>query len=146
MKSPMTIKNLVVLMLLLLVPVFVYAASSSKKQEEKEVKAEQEKELKAKNEAIDFYNQGRQNYKDGQKETAISNFSKAIELFPEISSDAYYFRGHLYAEMGKNDEAIADFSKTIEMTPEYKEAYAEGAIYTIIRISTIRRFLISTRP
>jgi len=73
--------------------------------------------------AQNYYNQGFKNHKNGEKEKAIANYNKAIEINPTLS-EAYYFRGLLYADLGKDEEAIADFTKAFELNPGYYNASA----------------------
>jgi len=54
--------------------------------------------------------------------TAISNYSKAIEMSPfEINN--YYNRGISYFKSGKEKEAEKDFDKVIIMDPKMSSAY-----------------------
>jgi TonB family protein len=96
-------------------------------------------------EAQNYYNQGFNNHKNGEKEKAIANYSKAIKLNPTFS-EAYYFRGLLYADLGKDEEAVADFTKAFELNPGYYNASAhkkklnagvkvEGAQGNVLKIS-----------
>jgi hypothetical protein len=55
-------------------------------------------------------------------DSAIDNYTKAIELNPKIV-EAYNNRGHIYSEKGYFDQAISDFTKALEINPNYPEAY-----------------------
>jgi len=59
-------------------------------------------------------------FNKGQNDSAIADYSKAIELG---CVGAYYNRGLAYMKKAQNDLAIADFSKTIELDPKYANAY-----------------------
>ena len=59
-------------------------------------------------------------------ETAIGDFSKAIELNPNHPK-AYHLRGLAREMAGENEEALADFGKAIEIDPEYGAAYYSRA-------------------
>ena len=59
-------------------------------------------------------------------ETAIEDFSYAIELHPEYAH-AYYFRSNCYESMEKYEEAWEDIEKALFFKPDkdiYKEAKA----------------------
>jgi tetratricopeptide (TPR) repeat protein len=59
-------------------------------------------------------------------ETAIRDFSKAIELNPNHPK-AYHLRGLAREMAGENDEALVDFGKAIDIDPEYGAAYYSRA-------------------
>lgn len=59
----------------------------------------------------------------GQKEDAIKNYDKSIELNYNNNIDAYYNRGIAKAKSDKYNEAIEDYNKAIELNPNYSEAY-----------------------
>ena len=62
-------------------------------------------------------------YLDKQRyESAIAEFSKAIEADPGFS-DVYYNRGFAYSKVGKLDQAISDYSKAIQLNPEDSDSY-----------------------
>jgi tetratricopeptide (TPR) repeat protein len=52
----------------------------------------------------------------GRSESALADFSKAIELRPE-EAGAQQQRASLYFQLGQWDKAIADFAKVLEMAP-----------------------------
>lgn len=59
--------------------------------------------------------------------TAIINFSKAIELNPDFI-DAYIFRAGVFSEQEKYTEAVEDYSKVIELEPRNHIAYLNRGI------------------
>ena len=69
-----------------------------------------------------YNNRGFNNYKNGDFNQAISNFSKAIELIPNYV-DAYYNRGLAYYSAEQYDKALADYKKAITFKPNDEEAY-----------------------
>ena len=60
----------------------------------------------------------------GDADSAIAEFNKAIEIDPNIA-EIYYHRGVAYTTKGflYLDQAISDFNKAIEIYPRYSEAY-----------------------
>lgn len=56
-----------------------------------------------------------------EKESAISDCTKAIELNPSYTK-AYVRRGQLYEETEKLDESLEDFKKVLTLEPGHKEA------------------------
>ena len=62
----------------------------------------------------------------GQKEKALLDFSKAIELNPK-DSNQYVLRGYLYQRMGQQEKALLDFNKAIELDPKYSVAFKSRA-------------------
>lgn len=59
--------------------------------------------------------------------TAVINFTKAIELDPDFL-DAYIFRAGIYSEQEKYAEAVEDYSKLIEIEPRNHIAYLNRGI------------------
>lgn len=100
--------------------------------------------IKAKLEAAkSHYNRGCDYSKKSERDKALSEFNKAIEIDPRYA-EAYYERGFIYytqggiyggkslegGDKGLKDQAtanftkaIADFTKAIEINPGYVEAY-----------------------
>ncbi|MDQ7780610.1 MAG: tetratricopeptide repeat protein, partial [Planctomycetota bacterium] len=60
---------------------------------------------------------------EGKTETAIREFSDAIEIRPHYA-EAYYFRGVTRADIGDTEGAIADYTRAIEIDPVSAVAYA----------------------
>jgi tetratricopeptide (TPR) repeat protein len=60
--------------------------------------------------------------KYGQRDLAIKEFTKAIEISPGFV-EAYRNRGLTYDIRGQYDQAIKEFTKAIEINPGYAEAY-----------------------
>jgi tetratricopeptide (TPR) repeat protein len=80
--------------------------------------------------AAQHYNQGIAYSQKGQYDLAISEYTKAIEIYPH--EDVYYGRGNAYVQKGQYDLAIGDFSKAIELDPKYLKAYfSRGNAYLI---------------
>jgi tetratricopeptide (TPR) repeat protein len=72
--------------------------------------------------SIEWYESGLINYKKVDYETAVRDYSKAIELNPKYAT-AYNNRGFAYMKLSKYNEAIIDFDKAIELNSKYATAY-----------------------
>jgi tetratricopeptide (TPR) repeat protein len=55
-------------------------------------------------------------------ESAMTDFSKAIELDPH-APDAYFYKGNVIFEQDDYDAAIAEYTKAIEIDPDSPGAY-----------------------
>jgi len=66
------------------------------------------------------------NYK-GQRNLAVEEFTKAIEIDPKYAV-SYYSRGTIYNKIGEYDKAISNFTKVIKLSPKYDGAYSNRAI------------------
>lgn len=73
------------------------------------------------------YNLGLKSYEQGDTESAITFFKKAIDLDPDFV-DAYYNLGAIYKKQGNNQSAIWAFKKAVEINPSDYEAKFELAI------------------
>ena len=71
--------------------------------------------------------QAHQSAKNERWDEAISRYTSAIELDPELP-DSFSGRGHAYLQKGKLAEAHKDFSKAIELDPYFSEAITGLAI------------------
>ena len=58
-----------------------------------------------------------------REETALADFSRAIELDP-AGAAAYVFRGLVCEAMERQEDAAADYSRAIELEPRYGEVLA----------------------
>ncbi len=74
------------------------------------------KALELKPEAKTYFDIGAAFYNSNQREEAVSNFEKAIELDPNFSS-AYYFLGILHFGSEEFDKAIEALNKYMELEP-----------------------------
>lgn len=69
-----------------------------------------------------YLSTGTRSLEAGQLDTAILNFSKAVEL-DNKSAAAYNGLASAYQRLDKIEVAINKFTKAIELNPSYKEAY-----------------------
>jgi tetratricopeptide (TPR) repeat protein len=76
----------------------------------------------AANLATAFYNRGNAYGKKGDDDSAIADYSRAIQLRPDYAK-AFHNRGDAYMRKGDYDRAIADFSQAIQFEPEYARAF-----------------------
>ena len=81
----------------------------------------------AKENAEQFFEQGKKFSTAENADTAITNYSKAIKINPKFVK-AYNNRGIAYVWKKKYDLAIADFNKAIELDPNNGKAYHNRAI------------------
>jgi protein O-mannosyl-transferase len=89
---------------------------------------------KSPDKARPWVNRGLEYWRLNQKEKAIADYTKAIEINPQYYHVSYYNRGLVYENLQQWDKAIADYSKTIEINPNYVNAYSNrGAVYADIR-------------
>jgi tetratricopeptide (TPR) repeat protein len=81
----------------------------------------------AKGKAEEFFEQGKKDSLAENADSAISNYSKAIEINPKLVK-AYNNRGIAYIWKKQYDLAVADFNKAIELDPKNGKAYNNRAI------------------
>jgi TonB family protein len=73
-----------------------------------------------------YQNRANANFVLGEYETAIADYTKAIELNPKESA-TYFSRGIAYFNNKNYTPAIADFDKVIELDPKEAMAYFKRA-------------------
>ena len=79
--------------------------------------------------AASYNNRGVTAAKNSEYETAITEFSRAINRNSAFVY-AYYNRGLVYDALGHFENAISDFTRVIEILPRFAEGYASrGQIY-----------------
>jgi tetratricopeptide (TPR) repeat protein len=90
------------------------------------IRKTEDRELKA----DAYYHLGLTYVRMNNADSALRNFSKAIEYDPD-DADAYYHRAYLYEFLLRNDAAaVKDYSSAIRLNPDYTEAlYNRGVIY-----------------
>jgi len=74
------------------------------------------------NEAVNNYNRGTVDLRKGKYNSAISNYTKAIEKDPRDAS-AYNRRAFAHVAKGEYDQAILDYTKAIKINSKFAEAY-----------------------
>lgn len=65
-------------------------------------------------------------WRDGQGAQAITDFNKAVSLYPEYAA-IYNNRGTVLLGLGLVDEAVRDFDRAILLGPRYATAYSNRA-------------------
>ena len=69
----------------------------------------------------------------GDKEGAIADYNKAIEIKPDYAL-AYNNRGNARYNLGDKEGAIADYNKAIEIKPDDAYAYmSRGAVHFLMK-------------
>ena len=75
------------------------------------------------------YTNGARLYRANRYEQAILNFSRAVDLKPDLV-EAYRMRGRAYASLGDHDKSIADLTKVSTFLPSDGSVLAErGFVY-----------------
>jgi len=72
---------------------------------------------------LPFYNRGLAFMDLDDKQKAIRDFSKAIELNPKVALEAYDYRSLIYLALGKWQEAIGDLDMYIKLNPKNSNIY-----------------------
>ncbi|MFA5162795.1 MAG: tetratricopeptide repeat protein [Elusimicrobiales bacterium] len=75
---------------------------------------------------VAYSNRGLAYYRDGDMDSAISDYTKALELVPRASD--YEARGCAYIKVKQFKLAISDFTEAIRFKPDFDEAYSNRAI------------------
>jgi len=78
-----------------------------------------------------YYDLGIKYLEGKEYDLAISEFSKALEIYP-ASAETYNSRGITYAKKGQYDLAISDFTKALNIEPNGAQPYYNrGITYAI---------------
>ena len=72
--------------------------------------------------SVAYNNRGHAYLLKGEKDKAISDFTKLITLFPGMA-EAYYNRACVYDLKGERNKAISDFTEALKINPYFGEAY-----------------------
>jgi protein O-mannosyl-transferase len=76
-----------------------------------------------------FNNRGLIYLDRGERDRAISDFNRSIELNPNFE-EALVSRGHFYYQQQRYEEAFHDFNRAVAVNPQFDEAYRNrGAVY-----------------
>jgi tetratricopeptide (TPR) repeat protein len=90
-------------------------------QREKTQLAQQQQQEKLQR-AQTFFDQGRRNFDIRNYNRAITDFTEAIKLNPNLY-EAYFQRARVYSELNRYDRAIADYTQVIQLLPNDWGAY-----------------------
>jgi hypothetical protein len=69
-----------------------------------------------------YWQEGLNAYRDKNYDAAITNYSEAIRLKPNVP-ELYYNRGIAYYALNQYDRAITDYTDSIRLNPYYGAAY-----------------------
>lgn len=85
-------------------------------------------------EAFNYYKRGNMYAELGNRQRAISEMTKAIELNPDYSLYGYYYRrGWLRLLDGQFEDAIDDYNLALTLNPNYNYSYDErGRTYLLL--------------
>ena len=67
-----------------------------------------------------YFQRGLHRLEMNEYETAVSDFNKAIDLFP-FNADAYLQRAYAKKLLGQQEEAIEDYQLAAYLNPVYKD-------------------------
>ena len=73
-------------------------------------------------EAEKHYNKGVEYAEEGRLDDAIAEYTKAIELDPDLA-EAHFSRGYAYYKLGESQRAVEGYNEAIELDPDLAEAY-----------------------
>ncbi|PKB78865.1 MAG: hypothetical protein BZY88_16210 [SAR202 cluster bacterium Io17-Chloro-G9] len=74
-----------------------------------------------------FHDRGNLRSRNGSYESAIADYSKAIEMDPAFA-EAHYNRGSSFYEMGIYEEALSDLTRAIELNPNDARYYRQRSL------------------
>jgi len=77
--------------------------------------------------AIGYNNRGLIYFQSGQREKALADYNRALQLNPELDS-AYNNRANYYASIGQLGEALADYEKALDLNPGNVRTWINQAI------------------
>ena len=117
-------RNIAFLVMILFVSLLIFPLSSFSQQEEEISK--EKKEFNPKPASASVYNLGLKSYEQGDLDSAISFFKRAVELDPEFV-DAYFNLGAIYKKQGNMPLAINAFQKAVDFNSADVEAAYELA-------------------
>ncbi len=72
----------------------------------------------------DLFRQGLEKYKAGNFKEAITDFTQAIRLSPNVA-EVYIARGNAYFDQGDKQAALKDYNQGLRINPNYAAAYVE---------------------
>ena len=84
--------------------------------------------IKSPNKPRPYNNRGYAYLERQNADMAIRDFTRAIQLKPDLSVAFYYNLGNAYAMKGSFDEAVSNYDKAILMRPSYYPAYVNRGI------------------
>lgn len=77
----------------------------------------------------EIFKKAKANYNKKKYKTAISEFTRVIQMNPNYSG-AYYWRGNAYHRTGKLQQAVSDYLKAMQVDSSYAGPYmGRGAVY-----------------
>ncbi len=74
-----------------------------------------------------FHDRGNLRSRNGSYESAIADYSKAIDMGQDFA-EAHYNRGASYYEIGNYEEALADLNRAIDLDPKTARYYSQRSL------------------
>jgi tetratricopeptide (TPR) repeat protein len=93
--------------------------------------------------AASYFDRGINWYAKGELEKAITDFTKALEINPQLA-EAYKNRGTAQFVKGNTEKAIADFDQAIATNPSHAKPLLTGDLPTCFRARRQRRSVTSS--
>lgn len=77
--------------------------------------------------AVDYNNRGLMYFRNGQRERALADYNRALQLNPKLDS-AYNNRANYYVSVGQVAEALADYEEALDLNPANTRTWINQAI------------------
>ena len=77
--------------------------------------------------AKDFHRRGNLRSRNGSYESAIADYSKAIEMDVDFA-EAHYDRGSSFYELGRYEESLADLNRAIDLDANDARYYRQRSL------------------
>jgi len=96
---------------------------------DEERKARRSEDQRAKQHAVELFQEAYERQMQGQLEEAIVGYQRSVQLYP--TAEAYTFLGWTYSFMARYDDAIKECLKAIEVDPDFGNPYNDIGAYLI---------------
>lgn len=79
------------------------------------------------NSAVDYNNRGLMHFRSGQREKALIDYNKALQINPQLDS-VYNNRANYYASAGELAKALNDYEEALDLNPANSRTWINQAI------------------